>query len=88
MVIVYTVNTVKSISFTNFYRISEWRSFLFSSLLKELRSKNRITQSELAKNIGVSTGNVSDWESGRSKPGYTALSELSRFFEVCADYLL
>nr|DAV01633.1 MAG TPA: hypothetical protein [Caudoviricetes sp.] len=27
MVIVYTVNTVKSISFTNFYRISEWRSF-------------------------------------------------------------
>jgi transcriptional regulator with XRE-family HTH domain len=61
---------------------------VFSSLLKELRSKNRITQSELAKNIGVSTGNVSDWESGRSKPGYTALSELSRFFEVSADYLL
>ena len=61
---------------------------MFSDLLKNLRNQKRITQPQLAKAVGVSPGNVSDWETGRSKPGYVALATLSRFFDVSADYLL
>lgn len=61
---------------------------MFNVLLKELRAKKGMTQAQLAKAIGVSPGNVGDWETGKSKPGYTALATLSRIFEVSADYLL
>lgn len=61
---------------------------MFSDLLKELRRKKGVSQTELAKALSVSNGNVGDWERGRSKPGYDALVALSRFFEVPADYLL
>lgn len=61
---------------------------MFNILLKELRAKNRLTQGQLAKAAGVSPGNVGDWESGKSKPGYNALASLARIFDVSADYLL
>lgn len=61
---------------------------MFAVLLKELRGKKGVTQGQLAKAIGVSPGNIGDWETGKSKPGYTALAALARFFEVPADHLL
>lgn len=61
---------------------------MFGTLLRELRMKRKITQIELAQAIGVSNGNVGDWERGRSKPGYDALAALSRFFEISPEYLL
>lgn len=61
---------------------------MFNVLLKELRSQHGMTQGQLAKAAGVSPGNVGDWESGKSKPGYNALAALARIFEVSADYLL
>ncbi len=61
---------------------------MFSEILKDLRSKSGLSQGQLAKSVGVSPGNVSDWEVGKTKPGYMALAALARFFEVSADYLL
>ena len=61
---------------------------MFNALLKELRAQNGLTQGQLAKAAGVSPGNVGDWESGKSKPGYNALASLARIFDVSADYLL
>lgn len=61
---------------------------MFNVLLKELRAQKGLSQGQLAKAIGVSPGNVGDWESGKSKPGYNALAGLARIFEVSADYLL
>lgn len=61
---------------------------MFNTLLKELRAKKSFTQGQLAKALGVSPGNVGDWETGKSKPGYNALASLARIFEVSADYLL
>jgi len=61
---------------------------MFADILKQLRAESDISQGKLAKSIGVSGGNVSSWESGESKPGYTALCSLAQFFEVSADYLL
>lgn len=61
---------------------------MFSTLIKSLRTERKVSQTQLAKEIGVSAGNIGDWEIGRSKPGYVALAALSRFFGVSADYLL
>lgn len=61
---------------------------MFSELIKELRTKHGYSQKTLAKAVGVSPGNISDWESDRSKPGYNALASLARIFGVSADYLL
>jgi len=61
---------------------------MFCDLLKELRSQKGITQAQLAKKVSVSLGNVGDWETGKSKPGYNALAALARIFDVSADYLL
>lgn len=61
---------------------------MFSTLLKQLRAQKGLTQSQLARKAHVSPGNVGDWETGKSKPGYNALAELARIFEVSADYLL
>lgn len=61
---------------------------MFSAILKELRAKSGLSQGQLAKAIGVSAGNVSDWEGDKTKPGYVALSSIARFFDVSADYLL
>ena len=56
--------------------------------IKHLREESRITQAELAKEIGVSPGNVGDWERGRAKPGFDALLALSRFFQISVDWLM
>lgn len=61
---------------------------MFSELLKTLRTDRGLTQGQLAKEVGVSSGNIGDWEIGRSKPGYNALAALARVFDVSADYLL
>ena len=61
---------------------------MFGDLLKELRAQKKVSQIELARAIGVSNGNVGDWERGRSKPGYDALVALSRYFEISAGRLL
>ena len=61
---------------------------MFGDLLKELRAQKKVSQIELARAIGVSNGNVGDWERGRSKPGYYALVALSRYFEISAGRLL
>lgn len=61
---------------------------MFSELLKKLRAEADLSQKKLAEIIGVSPGNVSDWESGKAKPGYNALAALADCFEVSADYLL
>lgn len=61
---------------------------MFADILRQLRAESDISQGKLAKSIGVSGGNVSSWESGESKPGYTALCSLAQFFGVSADYLL
>jgi len=56
--------------------------------IRELRKSLKISQAELAKKIGVSSGNVGDWERGRAKPGVDALKNLSKFFNKSIDWLI
>lgn len=58
------------------------------SRLKHIRNVFSLTQPAFAKAIGVSSGNVSDWEHGRSNPGAQALVAISNQFQVSVDWIL
>lgn len=50
--------------------------------------KERGKSEELSKNTGISSGNISDWKSGRSKPGVESLLKIADYFDCSVDYLL
>lgn len=42
----------------------------------------------LSKATGISSGNISDWKSGRSKPNAQTLVKIADYFNCSVDYLL
>lgn len=56
--------------------------------IKELRELTGITQTQLAKKMGVTRSSVNTWEMGIAIPSTTKLIELALFFHVSTDYLL
>lgn len=56
--------------------------------IREARDKNGYTQSALAKALGISRSAVNAWEMGVSAPSAQYLVELSKLFNVSADFLL
>jgi len=56
--------------------------------LKLLRKINNITQAQLAKTLGVSTGAVGLWELNKRNPDTEILLKIAKFFKVTVDYLL
>lgn len=55
---------------------------LFSLLEKRGASK------KLSEATGISTGNISDWRTGKSKPGAEALIKIADYLDCSVDYLL
>ena len=60
----------------------------FSMRLKQLRHKNKLTQSQLAKILGLKPTAISNYESERNEPSFNKLIALSKYFDVSCDYLL
>ena len=60
----------------------------FSIRLKQLRQKNKMTQSDLAKVLALKPTAISNYESERNEPSFDKLIALSKFFDVTIDYLL
>ena len=60
----------------------------FGMRLKLLRTKRGLTQSELAKELGISTSAVGMYEQGRREPDNRLLKKISELFSVSTDYLL
>ena len=56
--------------------------------IKELREEEGLTQSQLAKAIGVNQRTVSNYELGVSQPSIQIIEKLCDLFDVTADYLL
>lgn len=54
----------------------------FSNVIKYLRKKNNITQSELAKILDVGATTVSSWERGANFPTMDRVVQLANFFNV------
>ena len=55
--------------------------------LKELMNKNKLSNSKLAKEIGVHTTSVSRWLDGKPITGDN-LSKVCAYFSVSVDYLI
>jgi transcriptional regulator with XRE-family HTH domain len=56
--------------------------------IQELRKENGVSQKKLADSLGMSQGNLCDWEKGRSQPDIAMLIALSNFFDVSIDYIV
>lgn len=56
--------------------------------IKELRERAGMSQSVLAKRVGVSRSAVNAWEIGLSIPTTQYVAELAQLFHVSADYML
>lgn len=56
--------------------------------IKYLRDEKKITQSELAKMLGITRSSVNAWEMGISVPSTQYIVELANIFKVSTDFLL
>ncbi len=54
----------------------------------ELRTAKNLSQSKLAKEIGVSQKAIDFWERGVNEPKASYVIRLAVFFEVSTDFLL
>ena len=60
----------------------------FPQILKGLRVEAHLSQTELAKKMGVGQNTISTWEIGVRQPDYDMLIKIAKYFEVSTDYLL
>lgn len=92
--IVYLVIASISRDFARNYEIQPYIHYLGCVIVKtvqiilELIGKNGLNQSTFCKNVGLSSGQLSDWKSGRSAPGNKSLLKIADYFGVTTDYLL
>ena len=56
--------------------------------LTEIRRQEGITQKQLATALNVSSGNLCDWEKGRSEPDIARLIEIADYFNISLDALV
>lgn len=61
---------------------------MFPERLKELRKEKGMTQIDLAKALGVSSGTVAMWETGKRKPSFEMFDRLTALFDRRIDYIL
>ena len=56
--------------------------------IKLLRNGCKMTQSELAKNLGITRSGVNAWEMGTTAPSTQYIVKLAEIFKVSTDFLL
>lgn len=62
--------------------------YVTGAMIKELREKNRLTQSELAQKLNVSDKTISKWETGKGYPDITLLEPIASVFGISIAELL
>ena len=61
---------------------------MIAERIKKLRESNGLTQTELAKILGITRSSVNAWEMGISVPSTQYVVELANLFKVSTDFLL
>lgn len=59
-----------------------------SDRIEKVIVDNKLTKSEFARIVGISTGNLGDWKRGKSIPGANALKRIAENFNVSLDWLI
>ena len=62
--------------------------FSLAGKIKLLRERTALTQSDLARQMGLTRSSVNAWEMGLSVPSTQYIVELAKTFGVSTDYLL
>ena len=60
---------------------------MFSEKIRMLRKKKKLTQAEVAKEVGLSARGYQDLELG-AKPGFDNLLHIADFYDVSVDWLM
>lgn len=60
----------------------------FSERLRFLRTQKELSQSDFAKQIGISKSSVNMYERGEREPNFKTLEHIADYFNVDMDYLL
>ena len=55
--------------------------------IKDYRKKRALTQSQLAKTLGVGQNTICQWEKGKRNPSIKMCKDLARIFGVSLDEL-
>ncbi len=61
---------------------------MIADKIKLLRTNCNMTQTELAKKLGITRSSVNAWEMGISVPSTQYIVELANIFNVSSDYIL
>ena len=61
---------------------------MLSDRIREIRIAKRISQVDLAKELGVTKQSVSNWENDNIQPSIEMLSRIADALSVSTDYLL
>ena len=61
---------------------------MFSKRLKDFRIEKGYSQSELAKLLGVTKQNISDWENQKSETSFEMAIKIAKLFDVTVGQLL
>lgn len=62
--------------------------YITGTVIKELRNRHGMTQTELAEKLGVSAKTISKWETGKGYPDITLLEPIADVFSVSVTELL
>lgn len=61
---------------------------MIADRIKNLREVQNMTQTDLAKQLGITRSSVNAWEMGISVPSTQYIVELASIFKISTDYLL
>lgn len=62
--------------------------YVTGAVIKELRDKSQLTQSELAAKLNVSDKAISKWETAKGYPDISLLEPIANFFGISITELL
>lgn len=77
---------VSTVYLLGFGQIGE-KMFKFQNLFKIIEEKG-VSAKKLSDDTGISTGNISDWKSGRCCPSVNALITIVDYLNISLDYLV
>ena len=72
--------------FKNYFEVISMLQF--STRLKELRLKNKVSQKCIAESIEISESLYQYYEYGKREPSISNFAKLCNYFNVSSDYLL
>ena len=70
------------------WEVQKMNAYVTGNVIKELREKFHLTQTELAEKLNVSDKTVSKWETGKGYPDISLLEPIAKVFDISIAELI